>query len=85
MDKMNDRLIVIKEQIINDLPTELTIIFKALSNGESTMQLKGSILPFGNRNFQFGPEGELVGTDTVLSGCGIVEHNEEIENLYDED
>ena len=85
MNEINDSLVVIKEQTIEDLPTGLTIIFEVVSSGEGRMRLRGSILPFGNRDFQFSSEGELVGTGTGLSGCGIIEHNEEIEEIYDED
>jgi len=85
MDKTDDSLIVIREQIVKDLPTNLTIIFRSVSNGESIMHLEGSCLPFGNRNFQFNSKGELVGTDTCLLGYGIVEDTEEeVEKLGDE-
>lgn len=72
------KTIKIKEQVIKDLVTGLTIIFKAVSNGEGRMWLRGSILPFGNRDFQFSPEGELVGTCTCTKDCGATGYSEEI-------
>ena len=67
---------IIKEQIIEDLPSGLTIIFEVVSSGEGRMRLRGSNLPFGNRDFQFSSEGELEGTGTCLAGCGIYEEEE---------
>ena len=85
MDKRDDgRIVKIKEQVIRDLPTGLTIIFRAVSSGEGRMHLKGSTLPFGNRDFQFGSDGELVGTGTGLTDCFRKVQNEEIEKFYDE-
>ena len=59
----------IKEQIINDLVTDLMLIFRVTSDGEAHIQLLGDNLPFGNRDFQFGKNGELVGTGTGLCPC----------------
>lgn len=80
--KKNAKTINVKQQAIKDLPTGLTIIFEVVSSGEGRMRLCGSILPFGNRDFQFDSNGELVGTGTDLAGCGIYEEEGE---LYDED
>lgn len=80
MGKADGSSLTIKAQIIKDLPSGLTIIFEVVSSGESRMRLRGSTLPFGNRDFQFSPEGNLVGTGTGLSGCGIIEENGEICN-----
>ena len=82
MLKTSDSPLVIKQQIIKDLPTGLTIIFEVVSSGEGRMRLCGSTLPFGNRDFQFDSNGELVGTGTGLAGCSIYEEEGE---LYDED
>ena len=81
MDKINDSLLVIKQQTIEDLPSGLTIIFEVVSSGEGRMRLRGSNLRFGNRDFQFDSNGELVGTGTGLAGCGIYE---EVEDPHDE-
>jgi len=81
MGEKNDRPLTIKQQIIKDLPSGLTIIFEVVSSGEGRMRLRGSNLPFGNRDFQFDSNGELVGTGTGLAGCGIYEEEGE---LHDE-
>ena len=72
------KTINIKEQTIKDLVTGLTIIFKVVGSGEGRMYLKGSSLLFGNRDFQFSPEGELVGTCTCTKDCGATGYSEEI-------
>jgi len=61
----------IKEQIIDDKVTDLMLVFRVTPSGESRLHLIGSILPFGNRDFQFNNEGELVGTGTGLCSCKI--------------
>ena len=72
MLKQNAQTLQIKEQIINDLVTELTLIFRAFPNGEAQLQLLGDNLPFGNRDFQF-KDGKLVGTGTGVKNCCKVE------------
>ncbi len=69
-------VVKIKEQVIKDLVTGLTIVFKVVDCGESVMYLKGSALPFGNRDFQFSSDGELVGTGTGLTDCFTQEEND---------
>lgn len=73
----------IKEQIINDPATSLTLIFRLTPSGESRLRLLSDILPFGNRDFQFGTDGELVGTGTGTCGYGIREEENE-DDLSDE-
>ena len=46
---MKTKIINIKEQVIEDLVSRLTIEFKAREDGEARMVLSNSILPFGNR------------------------------------
>ena len=72
--------VIIKEQVIKDLPTGLTIIFEVVSSGEGRMRLRGDILPFGNRDFAFSKDGQLEGTGTGLAGCN---RNKETGELYD--
>ena len=70
MLRQNAKTLQIKEQIINDLVTELTLIFRVTDNGEARLQLSGDSLPFGNRDFQFEKDGKLAGTGTGVS-CNI--------------
>ncbi|MBA7624975.1 hypothetical protein ES703_32395 [subsurface metagenome] len=75
----NAKTVKIKEQIIDDPATGLMVVFRLTPSGESRLHLVGDILPFGNRDFQFGADGELVGTGTGT--CGVFEKQEE---LHDE-
>ena len=65
----NAKTIKIKEQMINDVVTDLMLVFRVTSSGEACLHLVGSILPFGNRDFEFNVDGELVGTGTGLCPC----------------
>ncbi len=69
MLKQNAKTLHIKEQYIDDLATELTLIFRVTSDGEAYLQLLGDNLPFGNRDFQFDKDGELAGTGTGVRNC----------------
>ena len=57
----NAKLVKIKEQVINDLATGLMVVIRLTPSGEPRLHLIGDILPFGNRDFQFNEDGELVG------------------------
>ena len=69
MLKPNAKTVKIKEQFIDDAVTGLMLIFRVTPDGEARLHLSGSILPFGNRDFQFDKNGELVGTGTGLCSC----------------
>ena len=69
MLKQNAKTLHIKEQIINDQVTTLTLIFCVTPDGEAYLQLLGHNLPFGNRDFQFDKDGRLVGTGTGVRNC----------------
>ncbi|MDH5695235.1 MAG: hypothetical protein OEZ00_01305 [Dehalococcoidia bacterium] len=69
MLKPNTKVLKIKEQFINDDVTGLLLIFRVTPDGEARLHLIGDILPFGNRDFQFNKDGELVGTGTGLCPC----------------
>jgi len=69
MLKQNAKTLHIKEQLIHDLVTGLTLVFRVAPDGESCIQLLGDNLPFGNRDFQFGKDGKLVGTGTGVRNC----------------
>lgn len=61
------RVFSIKEQVIEDLATGLTIEFKAREDGEFRLCLSGSILPLGNREIHFDRDGGYVGAGTWLT------------------
>jgi hypothetical protein len=64
---LNAKSLQIKEQIINDDVSGLTLIFKVAKTGKThTIQIISPILPFGNREFQF-VNGRLVGTGTNVT------------------
>lgn len=65
----NARIVKIKEQVINDDVTGLMLVFRVVGNGEFRLHLVGSPLPFGNRDFQFSEDGDLIGTGTGLTIC----------------
>jgi len=58
---------LIREQIIEDPVSELTLQFEAFDNGTVRLCIYGD-LPFGNREFIFDENGELGGTGTALAG-----------------
>lgn len=60
------KVINIKEQVVEDSATGLTIEFKAREDGEFRLCLNGSILPLGNREIQFDKDGRYVGAGTWL-------------------
>ena len=57
---------VVKEQIIEDLVTGLTIQIKKYSDesGGCQISIHGECLRFGNRDFIFNKDGEMTGTGT---------------------
>lgn len=58
---------MIKEQIIEDLASGLTLQFEARDDGTCNLKIYGN-LPFGNRDFLFEPSGELGATGTATAG-----------------
>jgi hypothetical protein len=66
MLKINAQTLKIKEQIIHDPITSLTLVFRVTPSGEARVHLSGDILPFGNRDFQFDKEGNEAGAGTGL-------------------
>ncbi len=77
MLKRDGKTLKIKEQLINDPVTGLTLIFRVTPSGEARLHLSGESLPFGNRDFQFDENGELAGTGTGTGGSCIVEEESE--------
>ncbi len=69
MLKSDAKILNIKEQLVNDEVTGLMLIFRVAPNGETRLHIVGESLLFGNRDFQFDKEGNLVGTGTACSDC----------------
>ena len=69
MLKRDAKTLRIKEQMINDLVTGLTVILRVTPGGEARIEISGDILPFGDRSLQFDVDGRLVGTGTSVGGC----------------
>ncbi|MBA7578993.1 hypothetical protein ES708_20859 [subsurface metagenome] len=69
MLKPDAKTLHIKEQIIDDLVTGITLIFQATPSGEARLHLLGDALPLGNRDFQFDVNGKLVGTGSRVDYC----------------
>ena len=68
MLKQNAKTAKIKEQVINDLVTGLTLIFRVTPSGEARLHLLGDNLPFGNRDFQFDRNGNLSSSFVISNG-----------------
>ncbi len=60
----------IKEQIVEDPATGLTLQFEVVPDSDAPFQLRifGEALPFGNREILFGQSGKEAGGGTLLSG-----------------
>ena len=56
----------IREQIINDLVTGLTLQFEAVGDGTTRLRIYGD-LPFGNREIIFDKEGKESASGTALT------------------
>ncbi len=57
----------IREQIINDLVTGLTLQFEAISDGTTRLRIYGDSLPLGNREIIFDKEGKESASGTALT------------------
>lgn len=67
--KDDAKLWTVKEQIIDDPVSGLSIQFEVSPNGEPRLRLFGISLPFGNREIQFDVEGKEAGSGTATSLC----------------
>lgn len=56
------------EQVFSDLASGLTFQFETAPNGEARLHVFGESLPFGNRTFEFGPDGMFAGAGTAPNG-----------------
>ena len=62
----------IKEQVIEDKVTGIALVFHVTKQGNlPRLRLIGDMLPYGNRDFQFNKDGELVGTGVRLGKCAL--------------
>ena len=72
--KDNAKDCVIKEQIVQDLGSGLTIQFERMPNGETYMRIFDThdeelgLMPFGNREIIFTNDGLEAGAGTFVSG-----------------
>lgn len=55
----------IKEQIIEDAATGLTLLFEC-DNGRARLVIAGKSLPYGNREIHFDHEGKEAGAGTLV-------------------
>ena len=67
-EKPNGGSITLREQIIEDPVSGLTIQIERCDDGEGRVRLWGNI-PFGNRDLAFDQEGRHVGAGTALRYC----------------
>jgi hypothetical protein len=65
--KDNAKSWAIPEQIVEDPLSGLTFQFEVAPDGERVLRVYGDV-PFGNRQFNFSADGELVGTGTSTRG-----------------
>ena len=65
--KPNGQICIIKEQIIEDLVSGLTLQFERLDTETTKLTIYGDI-PFGNREIIFDKDGEETGAGTALMG-----------------
>ena len=58
--------------MIEDKVTGITLVFHVTKQGNlPRLLLIGDTLPYGNRDFQFSSDGELVGTGVRLGKCAL--------------
>ena len=63
--KPNGSLCAIKEQIVDDLASGLTLQFEC-QNGKTRLVISGRSLPFGNREIIFDNEGREAAAGTLV-------------------
>ena len=69
----------VKEQIIEDLVSELTFQFEVLPGGVKILRIFGNLLPYGNRDIYFDLDGIEAGSGTSVSGLSKPSWPTEIE------
>ena len=58
----------IREQIINDLVTGLTLQFETVDDGTARLRIYGDFLPLGNREIIFDKDGREAATGVAMAG-----------------
>ncbi len=58
----------VRQQIIEDEASGLTIQFEVMPSGERKLRLFGGALPYGNREITFDSQGREVGAGTATTG-----------------
>ena len=81
---MAEKTAKIREQVIVDISSDITIEFKGRDDGEFRMLLKSSTLLLGNREFQFDGDGNYVGAGTCLCLRLLFKHKCNVHNLMPE-
>ena len=69
----------IREQIITDLVTGLTLQFETVDDGTARLRIYGDSLPFGNREIIFDKDGGEAGSGVALAGPCRASWLEEVE------
>ncbi len=64
--KPNAQTCLIKEQIVEDEVTGLTLQFERRDDGSTKLRIYGLSLPFGNREIVFDAEGKPEGSGVFL-------------------
>lgn len=66
--KPDSKTCSIREQVIEDPVTGLTLQFEIVPSGETRLHVFGGVLEFGNRTYMFDAEGKEAGAGTSLTG-----------------
>lgn len=66
--KPDGRAWTVREQIVEDPASGLTIQFEVMPDGEPRLRIFGNALPFGNREIVFDANGIEAGGGTVTAG-----------------
>lgn len=74
----------IKEQIIEDIVTGITLQFEVAPDGAPSLRLYGDF-EFGNRDMSFSLEGENTGAGTLVSGLCKPAWTTEVDNPESEE
>ncbi|MCI0703586.1 MAG: hypothetical protein L0241_21100 [Planctomycetia bacterium] len=66
--KPDGKLWVVREQIVEDPASGLTLQFEVDPSGNMRLRIFGDTLPYGNREILFDKNGEEAGAGTATSG-----------------
>ncbi len=76
--KPNGVMCNIREQIIEDLVSELTFQFEAVDDGTARLRVFGKALPFGNREIVFDLDGAETASGTATTASCHVSWLQEV-------